>query len=92
MAVKVVLLASREQSVDVWVTSCSEEVVTAEAIFVGLVLSEAVRNDSEERSEIRETGPETVSSGKVGGMELASTGRPEAFTRIVEVPNIEITW
>jgi hypothetical protein len=66
--------------------------VDAAAVLVLAVPGEAVGDDCDEGPHVGEVGPETVVGRYVGGVKLASAAGPEAFTGVVAVPDVEVTF
>lgn len=87
-----VVLRPRQHGVDVRVAACAQQVVHAAAILVLAIPREAVGDDGDERPHVGEIGPEAVVGGDVGGVKLAGTAGPEAFARVVAVPDVEIAF
>lgn len=86
-----VVLASRQNGVDVRITACAEKVVDTTAILVCAVPGECIFHNGGQGPHIGEVGPQAVMSGDVRSVKLLSAGGPEAFTWVVKVPNIQIT-
>lgn len=87
-----VVLRSGQHGVDVRVAARAQQVVHAAAVFVLAVPREAVGDDGDEGSHVREVGPEAVVGSYVRGMHLPGAGRPETFARVVAVPDVEIAF
>jgi hypothetical protein len=89
MAVAVEIRAG-EHGVDIRVAAAAQQVVDAAAIGIDAVLGEAVGGDGRERAEIRQARPQPVEGRDMGALKLARARRPEPFTRIVPVPDVEV--
>lgn len=91
VAVEVVLRA-REEGVDVGIAPRAEQVVDAAAVPVHAVPVEAVVDDGGEGPHVGQVGPQTVVRADVRGVELLRAAGPEAFSRIMTVPDVQIAW
>jgi hypothetical protein len=91
VAVKVVLRA-RQHRVDVGVAARAQQVVRAAAVLVVAVPRQSVVNDGGEGPHVWQAGPQAVVSRDVRGVQLARAGGPEALTRVVPVPDVEVAW
>jgi hypothetical protein len=66
--------------------------VHSPAILILAVPSEAVRDDGDKGPHVGEVRPEAIVGGDVGRVKLASAAGPEAFARVMAVPDVEVAF
>ena len=88
MAVEIKGLAHEELG-DVGIAARSEKIVAAPTIVVDPVLN-CLPCDGQHRPQIGKDRPEPVVVGEVAAFQLPGAGCPEALSRVVQVPGIEI--
>ena len=62
----------------------------AAAVFVHAIIGEAVVGNRYQRPQIRQGRPQAVVGADMRSLQLAGPGGPEAFARIVQIPDIEV--
>src|SRR5215212_5732568 len=88
MTVEVERLAHQELR-HIGIAACAKKIVATTAVFVFPILY-GLPGDRQHRSQIGQHRPEPVEVGEVSALELTGARRPEALTRILQIPGVEI--
>lgn len=59
-------------------------------LTIPLLATQGIRDNRRQRTEVGQVTPQSVESAEVRGMQLARAARPEAFARVVIVPDVEV--
>lgn len=87
-----VVLLSGENSVDVRVTSCSEQIMHSSTVGVDSVPIQTVVDNGGQGSHVWKNGPEAVEGADMRGVKLLGAASPEALTGVMKVPKVQVTY
>lgn len=84
--------AGGEDGVDVGVAARPQQVVDPPAALVDAVPRQRVVEDGGQRPHVGQARPQAVVRAHVRGVELPRARGPEALTRVVGVPDVQVAW
>ena len=87
-----VVLLSGENSVDVRVTSRSEQIMHSSTVGVDTVPIQTVVDNGSQGSHVWKNGPEAVEGADMRGVKLLGAACPEAFAGVMAIPDVQIPW
>jgi hypothetical protein len=85
----VVVIVATEQPVRVRVATSTDDVVHPGTIGIPAIPPERIMSDGSHRAQVRQSAPEAVAGGKVGGVQRAGLGAEEALREVGGVEQIE---